>query len=195
MPVLILSFLAVFFSGCGEPEKDKPIWEDVKIWDIAPAKPANGGGFQLIKTANFDVYVFELPAKNVSSLDSIWEILEGSNFSKDDASTYLRTRPLYFNDIEVEFINCGSIPVHIVDIFIEPIGGWNLATGYGVDDGPVWVEYVNGIGIQLHPGEKTGASFKVHVEQSAEELTDYAFVVNIVLVQYNEADLYVRPGS
>ena len=67
--ILVLSFLAAVLTGCGEHEKSKPIWEGVKIGDIAPAKPTKSKGFQLIKTANFDVYVFELPAKNVSSLD------------------------------------------------------------------------------------------------------------------------------
>jgi len=98
--ILVLSFLAAVLTGCGEPEKSKPIWEDVKIGDIAPARPTKNSGFQLLKTANFDIYVFELPAKNIGSLDAIWELLEGSGFSKDGRAGYLYTRPLYFNDYE-----------------------------------------------------------------------------------------------
>ena len=99
--------------------------------------------------------------------------------------------PCYYNDLQVEFDYTGSVPVHIVDIIVEPIGGWTLASAYGADDGEMWVDFVDGIGSQLHQGDTAAASFKIHVEQPAKQDSTYAFTVKIVLVQWNEADQYV----
>lgn len=104
--------------------------------------------------------------------------------------TIINGYPCYFNDIQIEYENTGTIPVKVQKITITPID-FTLASGCGENDGEVWVAVINGIGTQLHPGDQAGSSFKVHVEQMAEELATYTFTVGIQLVQWNE---YVAPG-
>jgi len=58
-------------SGCTEPEGDVPIWETVKIGDLAPYEGTKATALQTLKTVNLDVYVFEVPAVNISKLDRI----------------------------------------------------------------------------------------------------------------------------
>lgn len=106
--------------------------------------------------------------------------------------------PCYFNDLEIEWINCGSIPIRIQRIDIVPIGGWQLATAYGADDGPIWIRVVDGIGSQIHPYPDepydVAHSFKIHVEQSAEQGATYQFDIKIIYVQWNEYPCDEIPG-
>ena len=94
--------------------------------------------------------------------------------------------PSYFNDVEVEYQYTGTIPAVVKAINIIP-HGFNLASACGANDGPIWVEVVNGVGAQLHQGDTQASSFKIHVEQCAEQGATYTFTVEIVLVQWNEA--------
>jgi hypothetical protein len=103
------------------------------------------------------------------------------------------TYPSYFNDIETEYINTGSVPVIIKNITVipTPIGSWNLASPYwNSTNGPVWVSPGDGIGSQLDPyswaGEVKSQSFKIHVTQAAAQNATYTFIVKYVLVQWNE---------
>ena len=93
--------------------------------------------------------------------------------------------PSYCNDIEVEFKNTGTIPVKIQSITITP-DNFVLASGYGVNDGEIYIVFVDGIGTQLEPGDPAASSFKFHVEQCAAELATYTFTVEVLLVQWNE---------
>ena len=93
--------------------------------------------------------------------------------------------PCYYNDLQVEFTYIGTVPARIQEINIIP-DGWTVASAYGADDGPIWIELVNGIGAQLHEGDKSASSFTFHVEQCAEQGHTYTFTVEIVLVQWNE---------
>jgi hypothetical protein len=74
LQILVLSCLAVLLVSC-ESEKEKPIWEGVKISDLAPAHSGKRPNDQSLKTINFSVYVFELPAENISLLDEVWAML------------------------------------------------------------------------------------------------------------------------
>jgi hypothetical protein len=93
--------------------------------------------------------------------------------------------PCYFNDLQVEFTNVGNVPVIIQSITIIPVD-FALASDYGANDGELWVALINGIGTQLEPGDDAASSFKIHVEQCAEELATYTFTVEVLLVQWNE---------
>ncbi len=68
-------FVGVFFlpSGCGG-DKDKPIWQDVKITDLAPSYSGAKPDRQL-QMIDFDVYIFEMPAEAVTVLDDVWPVL------------------------------------------------------------------------------------------------------------------------
>jgi len=75
--ITVLGCAALLLMGCNGSEKDVPIWQDIKITDLAspdsnqfsePCSP-------VLKTINFDVYIFEIPAENVSALDDVWQML------------------------------------------------------------------------------------------------------------------------
>ena len=73
--IVVFSCVCLLVTGCKIPEKNKPIWEQVKIGDIAPTTGSEQAGTRFLKTINFDVHIFEIPAKNINKLDDIWEIL------------------------------------------------------------------------------------------------------------------------
>ncbi|MHC4508281.1 MAG: hypothetical protein ACYTAO_04885, partial [Planctomycetota bacterium] len=56
-------------SGCVEPENAAPVWEQVKIGDLAPYEGDRTPRPQTLKTVNLDVYIFETPAANLDKLD------------------------------------------------------------------------------------------------------------------------------
>ena len=102
--------------------------------------------------------------------------------------------PSYYNDLELEYTNTGSVTVKINEIIVTP-ENFTVATDYDADDGEIWIDMINGIGDQLDPGETTAYSLHIHVEQSALENAGrgdagdpaaYAFEVEVVLVQWNE---------
>jgi len=84
--ITVLCCAGLALTGCSAPQENQPIWQQVKITDLAPSHRAKQPGEQLLKTINFDVYVFEIPAENISKLDDIWEILY--------------TKPLQFNNYD-----------------------------------------------------------------------------------------------
>ncbi|UCC99297.1 MAG: hypothetical protein JSW66_05305 [Phycisphaerales bacterium] len=57
--------------GCAEPENAVPVWEQVKIGDLAPYEGERTPRPQTLKTVNLDVYIFETPAANLDKLDKI----------------------------------------------------------------------------------------------------------------------------
>jgi hypothetical protein len=93
--------------------------------------------------------------------------------------------PSYYNDIECEFENTGSVPVIIDSVVITPTG-FTVASDYGADDGEVWIRWVNGEGTQLEPGERSASSLHIHVEQCAAQGATYTFTIQILCVQWNE---------
>ncbi|MEE9370761.1 MAG: hypothetical protein V3W45_04740, partial [Sedimentisphaerales bacterium] len=100
--IAVFSCAIALLIGCNGSEEDVPIWEGVKIGDIAPTTGTQRKGAQLLKTINFNVYVFELPADNISVLDGIWPMLH--------------TKPLQFNDYEAFSANSflvgfGQVPM------------------------------------------------------------------------------------
>lgn len=84
--IAALTYLMFYIVGCAEPEKE-PIWEIVKIGDLAPSYGDKPPQTELLKTINFDLHIFEVPADNIDMLDDIWRML------------YIR--PLRFNDYRV----------------------------------------------------------------------------------------------
>jgi hypothetical protein len=69
--ILSSVFCLLCLSGCPKPEAETPIWETVKIGDLAPYEGTKAAVPQTLKTVNLDVYVFEVPAVNISKLDRI----------------------------------------------------------------------------------------------------------------------------
>jgi len=103
--------------------------------------------------------------------------------------------PSYIGDCEVEFTYLGSIPVLVEAIRFIP--GAEL-TGCVVDQDPftgsfiaycdqLTVEWVDGLCVQLHEGSKLASSLRVHVEQEAEQSTQYPFSIEVQLNQWNDS--------
>jgi hypothetical protein len=93
--------------------------------------------------------------------------------------------PCYYNDIELEFENTGSVPVKINGLTVIP-ENFTLSSAYGADDGEIWIDMIDGLGDQVDPGELKSFSFHIHVEQPAAELATYRFMAQVELVQWNE---------
>ncbi len=73
--IVVLGCIGLSLAGCGAPEEDKPIWEDVKIRDIATPSQPDKPDSHLLETAKLEIYIFEIPAGNISALDDVWKIL------------------------------------------------------------------------------------------------------------------------
>lgn len=67
----LLSSLCFFHSGCVKPKEEPPIWEKVKISDLAPYEGNQPRPSQRVKTINLDMHIFEVPAENIHQLDKI----------------------------------------------------------------------------------------------------------------------------
>ncbi len=61
----------LFLSGCGEPQDTEPVWEKVKIGDLAPYGGGKTQQPQTTKTINLDVHIFEVPTDNIEKLERI----------------------------------------------------------------------------------------------------------------------------
>jgi predicted ribosomally synthesized peptide with SipW-like signal peptide len=112
--------------------------------------------------------------------------------------------PLYMNDMEVEFTNCGTIPVTLESIVITPLNftladqPWADAT-HPSNGGQIWVRVANGIGTQLEPGDIKAASVKFVVQQSAAQNAGavggppaYQFTITWKVIQWNEYEPVVH---
>lgn len=69
--IAVLGLFLVFFAGCREPE-GREFWDDVNIGDLRTFETEKLLGGQSLKTANFDVHIYELPAENVPKLEDFW---------------------------------------------------------------------------------------------------------------------------
>lgn len=99
--IAVLIGFALLPAGCNG-RKELPIWEQVKIRDLAPIDNNTQPDSQRLKTINFNVCIFEIPADEISSLDKIWPTLY--------------TQPLRFNNPEAFNANSfrvgfGQIPM------------------------------------------------------------------------------------
>jgi hypothetical protein len=94
-----LVFSTFCLIGCPGPEEE-PIWEKIKIGDLAPRQGGKPQSTRLIKTINFDLHIFEIPAENIDKLD--------------DTRKNLYTKPLRFNSLHA--FGANSFSVHFGQI-------------------------------------------------------------------------------
>lgn len=73
--IALFGFACLVLAGCNSGGKDEPIWEQTKITDLAPAADTKDSTGKFLKTINFNIFVFDIPAENASALDSLWEVL------------------------------------------------------------------------------------------------------------------------
>jgi hypothetical protein len=92
--IAILVWLPFCLMSCGVPEENAPILEQLKIGDLAPSHSGKGPGGQLLKAININVYIFEIPAENISTLDDVWRMLypkplQYNNYDAFKANSFL----------------------------------------------------------------------------------------------------------
>ena len=66
-----LLFFPFFLFGCTNHEPEPPIWEKVKIGDLAPHEAGKTQKVELLKMTKLDVHIFEIPAENIAEMDKI----------------------------------------------------------------------------------------------------------------------------
>jgi len=74
--ISVLSCLSLLATGCETSEKSQPVREQVKIGDLAPRSSEPAASTGLLKTINFDIHIYEIPADKISELDAIWAALQ-----------------------------------------------------------------------------------------------------------------------
>ncbi len=84
--ITVLICTAALLTGCKAPEKEKPIWENVKLSDLATSSDVNNPEGRPLKTINLDIHIFEMPAEDTNVFNY--------------AQRMLYTKPLQFNDYE-----------------------------------------------------------------------------------------------
>jgi hypothetical protein len=101
--------------------------------------------------------------------------------------------PGYFNDLEMEYINCGSIPFKVQNFSIIPDPDYPFTIDPTPDwtnndpDGEIWIDWsTTGIGYQVHPGQRGTSSFNFIITQAATQGATYKFTIAIEGVQWNE---------
>jgi len=103
--------------------------------------------------------------------------------------------PSYVADCQLEYTNVGTIPVNIIATTIIPgpnltnchLTGGQTSQTKTLSCDQLTVVFVDGIGMQLDPGDTTADSLRIHVEQLAKEQTDYTFTVLSCAAQWNES--------
>lgn len=83
--IVVLGLVGLVCAGCAAAEK--PIWEQMKITDLEPPSREQGG-VEPLKTINFDIIVFEIPAENIKSFDEIWGMLYAQPLRFNDRDTF-----------------------------------------------------------------------------------------------------------
>ncbi len=78
----------VILAGCNSSKKKEiePIWKNVKLGDLVPPD-VNRPADEQLKTINFNVFIYEVPASKIGDLNDIWQILSTKplQFSNYDA--------------------------------------------------------------------------------------------------------------
>jgi hypothetical protein len=73
--IAVLCLLSFYLAGCPEPQEEPPVWNKVKIGDLAPYDDSSKPQTHLLKVMNLDVHIFEIPAENIGRLDKIRKTL------------------------------------------------------------------------------------------------------------------------
>ncbi len=136
--------------------------------------------------------------KNVACTEILYYEDENGIDYKTLLITVFNAYPGYYADWQLEWRNCGTIPVRIQAIEITPL---NFTIASDTDwqnpeaDGEIWIHWVGintTLGDQLHYGDEQATSFKLLVMQTAEQgrglegTEPYQFLVTLKAVQWNE---------
>ncbi|MHC4075739.1 MAG: hypothetical protein ACYSRZ_04915, partial [Planctomycetota bacterium] len=73
--IIIGICLTSLLTGCAAEKKQKPIWENIKLGDIALIDESRPRKSQAIKTIDLNIYIFDMPAQNITALNDVWNML------------------------------------------------------------------------------------------------------------------------
>jgi hypothetical protein len=93
---ILAAVVVLTAGGCGGKSEDAtPIWEQTKIWELAPAEsdPAES---EFLIAARFNVFVFDIPAENIDQLQDMWPLLSAQPIQTNSytafSQNYFRVR-------------------------------------------------------------------------------------------------------
>jgi len=89
LEIMALSVVVTLVVGCNGSEEEKPIWEQVKMGDLAPSHSGKRPSDQSLKTIKFNIYVFELPAEKVTVLEDVWQMLSRHPVQVNDYTAFV----------------------------------------------------------------------------------------------------------
>jgi hypothetical protein len=74
--ITVCGLVVVILGGCSgsKQKQDDPIWKDVKLRDLA-TPDVNGQTDSQLKTINFNIFIYEMPAAKIADLNDIWQVL------------------------------------------------------------------------------------------------------------------------
>lgn len=81
-------FISVLPAGCKGREENEPIWKHLKITDLAPSDSSGRASGRLLKTINFEIYVFDMPAEKIAVLDNVWPLLYTNQMQFNDYKAF-----------------------------------------------------------------------------------------------------------
>ena len=85
--ISVLICFATLLTSC-RPDEKGPSTKGIKITDLAPQHSQKNTDSQLLKTINFDVFIFEAPAQNIDSLQKIWQTLHTEKLRFNDYNAF-----------------------------------------------------------------------------------------------------------
>jgi len=73
-------------TGCKQQAPEPPIWEQVKIGELAQT-PSPDQGAPTLNALNIEVHVYHIPAQNIKQLEGLWEPLrlKGLRYKNQEA--------------------------------------------------------------------------------------------------------------
>ncbi len=80
--------ILVTLTGCKSSQQEKPLWGKYKITDLAVPPEDSQGKYEIIQTANFEIYIVELPADNIEMLNDIWQNFQKKNISFNNPESF-----------------------------------------------------------------------------------------------------------
>jgi len=74
--IAVCGLAVVILGGCSNSKQnqDEPIWKHVKLRDLA-TPDVNGQTDSQLKTINFNVFIYDMPAAKIGDLNDIWQVL------------------------------------------------------------------------------------------------------------------------
>jgi hypothetical protein len=119
--IMVLICTATLLTSCKATEKEKPIWENVKLSDLVTSSDVNNPEGRPLKAVNLDIHTFEMPAEDTNTFNSIQQMLY--------------TTPLHFNDYEAFKANSFSASFGQIQM-------WNIIANMLRDAGSKHIETV-----------------------------------------------------